>query len=88
MHYEGGAQGVFPGSCIRVEIAMGPAVVEAVVCDPAACLPIWLDMHAVDWVHETILGTECFNIWAASRGLPAPEGVDDVSDLSIRVGWK
>ena len=44
-------RGVFPGSCIRVEIAMGPAVVEAVVCDPAACLPIWLDMHAVDWVH-------------------------------------
>ncbi len=44
---------------------MGPAVVEAVVCGPTACLAIWLDMHAVDWVHETLLGTECFNIWAA-----------------------
>ena len=67
MHYEGRAQGVFPRSCIRVEIAMDPTVVESVVCDPATCLAIWLYMHTVDWVHERLLGAECFNIWAALR---------------------
>ena len=69
MHYEGGAQGVFPGSCIRVEIAMGPAVVEAVVCDPAACLPIWLDMHAVDWVHVGESGAALTNLSHPQRWL-------------------
>ena len=48
---------------------MGPAVVEAVVCDPAACLPIWLDMHAVDWIHVGESGAALTNLSQPQRWL-------------------